>query len=237
MSGAKIRVAAIDSGVNPAHPHIGQIAGGVAVNMEGMVDPANDAWIDKLGHGTAVMAAIQQGAPAADFFAVKVFHDALQTRAVALVRAIDWCLSQNIDVINLSLGTVNPSYIEAFADAVERCVQRGTVIVAAREANGTPCYPGSLPGVISVGLDWDTPRATYRCEEKDGAAVFFTAGYPRPIPGVSPSRNLYGISFAVANMTGFVLRARAAVEPTPLHQRFTAVQRHLQKCPPEAKPT
>jgi hypothetical protein len=30
------------------------------------------------------------------------------------------------------------------------------------------------------------------------------SGYPRPIPGVPPERNLKGISFAVANATGLL---------------------------------
>ena len=30
------------------------------------------------------------------------------------------------------------------------------------------------------------------------------SGYPRPIPGVAPERNLKGISFAVANTTGLL---------------------------------
>ena len=136
MSGGGVRVAVIDSGVNPAHPHIGPIAGGVAITDAGETDTSDDAWIDRLGHGTAVMAAIQERAPDAAFFVVKVFHDALRTRALSLVRAIEWCLAANIDVINLSLGTTNAQYTEAFADAVERCARRGTLIVAAREANG-----------------------------------------------------------------------------------------------------
>jgi hypothetical protein len=32
------------------------------------------------------------------------------------------------------------------------------------------------------------------------------AGYPRPIPGVPPERNLKGVSFAVANATGAIAR-------------------------------
>ena len=32
------------------------------------------------------------------------------------------------------------------------------------------------------------------------------SGYPRPIPGVPVERNLSGISFAVANVTGFLAR-------------------------------
>lgn len=231
MRSTKIRVAAIDSGVNLTHPHIGHLAGGVAVNMAGELDIAENAWVDRLGHGTAVMAAIQEKAPEAEFFAVKVFHDALQTRALTLVRAIDWCLDQKIDVINLSLGTVNAAYIEAFQDAVSRCAERGTLIVAAREANGASCYPGCLPGVFGVGLDWEIPRETYRFAQNDDAPVFTASGYPRPIPGMPPTRNLYGISFAVANMCGFVVRACGAAGPYDPGHRFAAVQRFLLESP------
>jgi hypothetical protein len=60
-----------------------------------------------------------------------------------------------------------------------------------------------------VQLDWTCPRETFRRVDIDGAPVFRASGFPRPIPGVPPDRNLHGISFAVANMTGFVARARA----------------------------
>ena len=74
-------------------------------------------------------------------------------------------------------------------------------------------FPGSLPGVIAVGLDWECPRDSYRCapNKDDGAhPLFLASGYPRAIPGVPREQNLNGISFAVANMTGFVVRARQA---------------------------
>jgi hypothetical protein len=51
--------------------------------------------------------------------------------------------------------------------------------------------------------------------------VFRASGYPRPIPGVPADRNLHGISFAVANVTGFVARARAT------HATLDAIVRAL----------
>ena len=45
------------------------------------------------------------------------------------------------------------------------------------------------------------------CVAPDGS-VFVASAYPRDIPGVPRERNLNGISFAVANMTGFVARAK-----------------------------
>jgi hypothetical protein len=39
----------------------------------------------------------------------------------------------------------------------------------------------------------------------DGQRLSFVApGFPRPIPGVPPDKNLKGLSFAVANVTGLL---------------------------------
>ena len=38
-------------------------------------------------------------------------------------------------------------------------------------------------------------------------SALMASGYPRPIPGIPNERNLQGISFAVANMSGFAARA------------------------------
>ena len=205
-TGRGVRVAVIDSGVHAGHPHIGAVADGVAVESMGVI-PGAEASRDRLGHGTAVMAAIQEKAPDAHYVPVKVFHTALRTSAAVLLRAIDWCLEQQFDVVNLSLGSPNPAHAEIFAEAARRASAAGVLLVSARDANGERCWPGSLPAVISVGLDWDWPREQYRCETVGAETVFYASGYPRPAPGVPPMRNLHGVSFAVANMSGFVARA------------------------------
>ena len=61
--------------------------------------------------------------------------------------------------------------------------------------------------MISVDVDWSLSRDQFRVSTESGEPVFYASGYPRSLPGVSVSRNLNGISFAVANMTGFVARA------------------------------
>jgi hypothetical protein len=43
--------------------------------------------------------------------------------------------------------------------------------------------------------------------EREVARSFLASGYPRDIPGVPRERNLKGLSFAVANVSGFVARA------------------------------
>jgi hypothetical protein len=73
--------------------------------------------------------------------------------------------------------------------------------------DGVRWLPGSLTGAWQVSLDWTLPRDRCRLERLNASgAVFRASGYPRPIPGVAPERNLKGLSFAVANVTGIVAR-------------------------------
>ncbi len=202
----RVRVAVIDSGVHAAHPHVSGVAGGVAIDENGR---EHDDYVDRLGHGTAVVAAIKEKAPDADVFAVRVFDRELSTSIGTLVRAIDWASRSGMHVANLSLGTSRREHEPVLRDAVARARAAGLVIVSARDDEGVQWLPGSLPGVVPVQLDWACPRDTFRRVPIDGTVVFRASGYPRPIPGVEPVRNLHGISFAVANMTGFVARARA----------------------------
>lgn len=211
FTGRGVKVGVIDSGVHPGHAHIGQVAGGVAVTPRGEIVTGEDVFLDRLGHGTAVTAAIQEKAPDAEYWAVKVFDDALKTTAVALIAAIDWCVASGMDIVNLSLGSANAKHELAFALSAEHASSAGVLLVAARSADGAACYPGRLDAVLGVELDWDCPRDSYRLGRLDGKQVLYASGFPRPIPGVEPRRNLYGVSFAVANMTGLAARAWEAV--------------------------
>jgi len=204
-TGRGVRIAVVDSGIHAAHPHVGSVAGGVAIDEEGR---EHDDYIDRLGHGTAVAAAIKEKAPDAELYAVKVFDRSLSTRISTLVAAIDWSARNGMHLVNLSLGTARPEHERVLTEAIGRAAALGAVIVAAAEDDGVRWLPGSLPGVVGVRLDASCPRHEYRVARGEGAPVFCASGFPREIPGVPPERNLNGISFAVANMSGFAACAR-----------------------------
>ncbi len=185
-----MRIAVIDSGIHPGHPHVGAVTASVHFTADG---PGDDP-VDRLGHGTAVAAAIREKAPAAELFAVKVFDRRLAAPIGALLRALEWCREHRMDVVNLSLGTANPEHREPLLEAVG---QNGVVVSAAH------MLPGTLPGVVAVDADETCPRDRFHYRH----GLFWASPYPRPIPGVPPARNLHGVSFAVANLTGFVAMA------------------------------
>ena len=208
-----MRVAVVDSGVNPAHPHIGRIEGGLSVVAGAPVrrDP-----IDRIGHGTAVTAAIQERAPGADVFIVKVFDRTLSASIDTLIAGIDAARGHGADLVNLSLGTANPAHGDALRAAAERAAAAGALIVSAGRHGDTAYLPGVLDGVLAVELDWACARLAVEVgADADGRPVCRASGYPRPAPGIPVERNLKGLSFAVANVTGVLARTlKGGCRPT-----------------------
>jgi subtilisin family serine protease len=199
-----VRIAVIDSGVHASHPHVDGVIGGISITR----DCREEAdYTDRIGHGTAVTAVIREKAPEAAIFAVRIFHDRLTTGIESLVYAIDWSVRNGMHLINLSLGTSNAEHKSLLAGALDRAAAAGVLLVAAHEDQGIRWLPGCLPGALPVALDWDCPRDQYRTTMmQSGALLYHASGYPRPIPGVAPQRNLKGISFAVANVTGLIAK-------------------------------
>lgn len=207
----RIRIAVIDSGVHADHPHVGGVAGGIGVTADGRVDPD---YVDRLGHGTAVTAVIREKAPAAEIYCIKVFDRELAATGKALVAAIEKAIEKRADIINLSLGTENRAHEAALTSVVQEAAQAGAIVIAAGEQDGVRWLPGALPRVWQVLLDWSVPREECRMTLRaDAAPVFHASGFPRPIPGVPPERNLKGLSFAVANVTGLVATGLTLIPP------------------------
>ena len=202
-------VGVIDSGIHSDHPHIEQTIRGVGFGRDGK---RRDDSMDRLGHGTAVGAAIQDLMPDVQLCALKVFDQDYSTSVEALVAAIGWASTHAIPLVNLSLGTKDPSSAGMLTDAIARAHDVGTVIVAAGSSQGVDWLPGTLclDGVVRVELDWSCARDSYAVSVLPGCSIFRTCGYPRSIPGVDRERNLKGLSFAVANITG--LAARVMIE-------------------------
>lgn len=209
LTGEGVRVAVVDSGIHPANPHIGTTGvSGVRILAGGDVD---GDFVDRIGHGTAVAAAIIEKAPGVDLVAVRVFDRTLATSAEVLARGISWAASNGARLINLSLGTSNPARAGVLGEAVDEAVAAGAIVVSAAESDGVAWLPGSLPNAVGVTLDptCDRHGLVMMTGGARGPLRFGASSYPRPVEGVPVERNLSGISFAVANVTGFLARLLA----------------------------
>lgn len=173
-----------------------------AVEASACIDPIDGDVVDRLGHGTAVAAAIRDIAPGVTLVVGKIFDRQLATNAAALSRGIDWAVSRQARLINLSLGTANTEHAAALGESVARAARAGAIVVSARESGGITWLPGAIEGVASVVADSRFERDELEIDDRG----FIAAPYPRPIPGVPKERNLHGVSFAVANVSGFLAR-------------------------------
>ncbi len=109
-SGAGVRVAIVDSGVEDGHPLVGRVDRAIAVerddsNDDGVrfVDAPHD---DLYGHGTACAGIIRALAPAVEIVSVRVLSSNLKGSAFAFAHGLDWCIDNGVHVANLSLSTV-----------------------------------------------------------------------------------------------------------------------------------
>ena len=84
---------------------------------------------------------------------IKVLPAGKKGNVEDLLLALEWCLNQNVDIINLSLGTTNNEdglMLEAFFN---ENLKRLPVVVAAQSNMGTKTYPACFKNVIGVRCD------------------------------------------------------------------------------------
>ncbi|BEL05027.1 hypothetical protein Q0Z83_032180 [Actinoplanes sichuanensis] len=227
-TGAGVRVAVVDSGVDVRNPQLkGQVVAGRDL-LHGAVDGRRDC----VGHGTAVagiIAGLPDGdsgvrglAPGATVIPVRVTEDTdtkgqqqiprSRSSADAFAEAIRWAAGPaNADVINISLVMADPD--PAVRDAVAEAVRAGVVVVAAAGNGGADAgvvYPAAFPGVIGVGaVKPDGVLADY---SQPGPHVDIAA-FGDQVTVLSPVRgyrSVQGTSFAApfVSATAALLRER-----------------------------
>lgn len=200
VDGSGVRVAIIDSGADITHPLLSHIVNGI--------DLTNNAdrktWSkDVVGHGShcagTIAARSSDGlrgfVPGAEIHVLKIFPGG---QFSSLLDALDYCIANQIDIVNMSLGSPQPSLVveqklqEALANGV-------CCVVAAGNSGGTVQYPASSPNVLAVsaiGLigavrpeTWDSSQVNPRMVAPDGVfSPSFTCFGPEVAvcaPGVS----------------------------------------------------
>jgi subtilisin family serine protease len=190
MQGEGARIAVVDSGAAAGiHPDLPSPEAGfdlVADNTKSWKD-------DGLAHGThclgVVAAARADGgvrgiAPEADVVVVKVLPGG---RCSTLIEALDRCIEEQVDVINLSLCTTRPSVL--VEQRLQQARQLGIAcIAAAGNTSGPVAYPASSPAVLAVA-------AVGRLGEFPPASRHAT----QPAPGVPIGRD----GFFAARLSAF----------------------------------
>jgi subtilisin family serine protease len=157
--GRGIRIAIIDSGADTDHRNLKHIKHGF--NYAG--DDAERWTDDVVGHGShcaGMIAANEDNgsgvrgfAPEAEIHVLRVVPEG---RVDDLVKALQYCMQNDIDVINLSIGAIGSTdSADALAAIVEPFLAKAramgiAIIVAAGNTAGPLRYPARSPSVLAV---------------------------------------------------------------------------------------
>lgn len=119
-------------------------------------------------HCAGIIAGVDNGvgmigvAPEAELYVGKVLGDNGAGSFDAIIKGIQWAMSQNVDVISMSLGSsVRPP--EVLHDTIKQAVAQGIILVAATgNENSAVCYPAAYDEVIAVSaVDQAKHRANF----------------------------------------------------------------------------
>ncbi|BAU29171.1 subtilase family protein [Aneurinibacillus soli] len=206
--GKGVKVAVIDTGIVRTHPDLrGRVRGSADFVGGNIVDRRGNG-----GHGTHIAGTIaaldnQIGvvgvAPQVSLYDVRAFDSDGVGELAAIVKGIDWAITNKMDIINMSFGMVGDS--PALHAAIKRASAAGIFLVASAGNNGGEIeFPARYPEVIAVGAS-----------TKQGELAAFSArghGLDVIAPGVSilstwprkTYKKLSGTSMAAAHISGLV---------------------------------
>ena len=202
---SRIRIAIIDSGIDASHSDVGEIAGGIHIQIreEGEVVFLDDH-ADCAGHGTACAGIIRKKAPDAMLYSVRIFDESLMADGRALIAAIQWCIDNEMDMVNLSLGTTDVTFKASLQKICRKAVDAGVILVAAESNDGGESYPAVFPEVIGVtgGAIYEVDGFYYR---KDQRIECVARGDEQRVCWLNGKHIMTGgNSFAAPHITGII---------------------------------
>lgn len=149
-----MQIAIVDSGVDVGHKRLKNCAcSGVSLWFDGENErlTITDEYGDSLGHGTACASIVHKVEPRVEIVAVKIFHSELSAKEGLLCEGIRWCLDNDIDIINLSLGIQTDSPSQELLGLLEEAFEKNVAVVSAAHNDlRLECYPAHFHTVFGV---------------------------------------------------------------------------------------
>lgn len=151
-NGRGVRVAVVDSGIDAEHPAIGEVRGGVIVELTetGEVRLTDGPHDDLFGHGTACAGIIRSIAPECELYSVRVLGGRLSGQGKAFTAGLRWAIENDMNVVNLSLGTSKREHFAELHELADEAYFRRTTMVSAVNNMPVEVYPSQYSSVISV---------------------------------------------------------------------------------------
>lgn len=149
-----VRVAIIDDGVSKGVCR----RQGILVNCYELVDRQirrveEDVDISSLTHGTICTLILASFAKHMELYSLNIIPQGRTASVQDLCTALEWCLENDIKVVNMSLGTTYFADYLILEPLIQRLNLNGTIIVAACNNDNVFTSPASMRSVIGVKCD------------------------------------------------------------------------------------
>lgn len=149
-----IIIAVIDDGINEKVYGLKNIRKNLEISKELKVVSRKNYNIFESSHGTICGGIINEYGNNSIIHSIKVLSEKSgKSNKYALITAINWCIDNEVKIINLSLGTIDFRDFKEIQKVVNLAVSKGIIIVAANNNTERLTYPASLSNVIGVKCD------------------------------------------------------------------------------------
>jgi subtilisin family serine protease len=218
-TGRNVHVAILDTGVDVTHP---DLRGAVVRSVEVLSGPQGTACrdvpaeqlsareLDPVGHGTACAGIIHELAPEARLHSVRVIGASAAGTGEQFVRGLSWVLEQRqprIQVVNLSLGTLQERFAGPLRALVDRAYFEGIVLVAAANNMGIPSYPAVFASLLAVDNEHFAEPTMFHFRRTGRPVELAARGIYVRAPKSGGGYQLWtGTSFACPHITALVAR-------------------------------
>lgn len=133
-----IKIAVLDSGCSAIDSNYVKI-----INLN-----ESDDGIDKLGHGSEIIGIISCLTKHAQIYSLKVLDDAGNGNRKKILKALDWCIKNKIDIINLSFSMQKDD--KEIKEKLERIDLIGAIVICSYDNDNKISYPAQYEFVFGV---------------------------------------------------------------------------------------
>lgn len=144
-----MKVAILDNGINTDAVCLPKLCVRYRVQVDGKFIN-NTHKEHKINHATICSAIVFEKNNDCSLYDIKVLDEHGKGNVLQLYRALQWCYLNEIDVIHMSLGTINYHDICKLDYIINKLLGKKTVIVAAHSNSRIRSFPATKKGVFGV---------------------------------------------------------------------------------------
>lgn len=151
MCNKKLVVAVIDSGVDLNTDFFKEKdIKSIKIEDEKVIDITNDNSI----HGTTICARIYKECKDVRIISIQVLDKNNKSSLDQVINAINYCIDNHVDIINLSLGICgSKEKIDRLREVCDKAIENKIVVFAAHNNDNRVAYPASFHNVIGINYN------------------------------------------------------------------------------------